>query len=200
GPECLLGQSEEDDRVLAAGEEQHRPLELRGDLAKDVDSLGLELVEVGQHRDRRGRAHDSDSERTGKRLSSSSRSSTAAADSVGVRPDVSRRSSGSSGSSYGAETPVNSSISPANAAAWSPFGSRRAHSSSGVATWISTNGACCSTSDRACRRISSYGEIAETTTTAPARARRDATQPMRAMFVSRSSFEKPRPFERWVRT
>src|SRR5690349_4931528 len=27
-----------------------------------------------------------------------------------------------------------------------------------------------------------------------------ATQPMRSMLVSRSSFEKPRPFERWVRT
>jgi hypothetical protein len=51
------------------------------------------------------------------RLSSSSRSITVAADSEGVRPVVSRRSSGVSGSSYGAETPVNSSISPANAAA-----------------------------------------------------------------------------------
>ena len=40
-----------------------------------------------------------------------------AADSDGVRSIVSSRSSGSSGSSYGAETPVNSSISPANAAA-----------------------------------------------------------------------------------
>src|SRR5204863_311255 len=70
----------------------------------------------------------------------------------------------------------------------------------GVATKTSTNGACCSTSERAWRRISSYGEMAETTTTAPARARREATQPMRAMFVSRSSFEKPRPFERCVRT
>jgi hypothetical protein len=31
-----------DDRVLAAGEQQHRPLELGGDLADDVDGLGLE--------------------------------------------------------------------------------------------------------------------------------------------------------------
>jgi hypothetical protein len=41
--------------------------------------------------------------------------------------------------------------------------------------------------------------MAETITTAPARASREATQPMRAMFASRSSFEKPRPFERCVR-
>ena len=81
------------------------------------------------------------------------------------------------------------SSSPAKACAYRPFGSRRAHSSSGVATWTSTNGAFCSTSERACRRASAYGEIAETTTAAPARASRDATQPMRAMFASRSSFE-----------
>ena len=30
-------------RVLAAGEQQHRPLELGRDLADDVDRLGLEL-------------------------------------------------------------------------------------------------------------------------------------------------------------
>src|SRR3712207_386596 len=37
-------------------------------------------------------------------------------------------------------------------------------------------------------------------TAAPWRVSREATQPIRSMFVSRSSFEKPRPFERWVRT
>ena len=37
---------------------------------------------------------------------------------------------------------------------------------------------------------------AETRTAAPCRVNREATQPMRSMFVSRSSFEKPRPFER----
>src|SRR5262249_49794195 len=105
------------DRVLAAREEEHRPLELGRDLAEDVDGLGLELVEVRQRRNRARRAQSSDSTRSGMRLSSSSRSITVAADSVGVRPVVSSRSSGSSGSSYGAETPVNSSISPANAAA-----------------------------------------------------------------------------------
>ena len=44
----LLGQPEQHDRVLAAGEQEHRPLELRGDLAHDVDCLRLELVEVGE--------------------------------------------------------------------------------------------------------------------------------------------------------
>ena len=45
-PERLLRQPEQHDRVLAAGEQQHRPLQLGGDLAEDVDRLGLELVEV----------------------------------------------------------------------------------------------------------------------------------------------------------
>ena len=48
GPERLLGQAQQDDRVLAAGEQQHGPLELGGDLAHDVDRLGLERVEVGE--------------------------------------------------------------------------------------------------------------------------------------------------------
>ena len=46
----------------------------------------------------------------------------------------------------------------------------------------------------------SYGEIAAAITAPPWRVRREATQPIRSMFVSRSSFEKPRPFERCVRT
>jgi hypothetical protein len=86
---------------------------------------------------------------------------------------------------------VNSAISPAWAFAYSPFGSRRSHSAREVATWTSTNGACSSVSARAFRRASSYGEIAETTTAAPARASREATQPIRSMFVSRSSFDEP---------
>ena len=44
--EGLLGEPQQHDRVLAAREEQHRPLALGGDLAHDVDRLGLELVEV----------------------------------------------------------------------------------------------------------------------------------------------------------
>src|SRR4029077_16009734 len=42
-----LGKPQQHDRVLAAREEQHRALSLGGDLAHDVDRLGLELVEGG---------------------------------------------------------------------------------------------------------------------------------------------------------
>ena len=48
GPERLLGQAQQHDRVLAAGEQQHRALELRGDLAHDVDRLGLEGAQVDE--------------------------------------------------------------------------------------------------------------------------------------------------------
>src|SRR5262249_57970843 len=57
GAERLLGEPQEDDRVLAPGEEQHRPLALSGDLAHDVHRLRLELVEVRERELRRGRAH-----------------------------------------------------------------------------------------------------------------------------------------------
>ena len=56
GPEGLLRQAQEDDRVLAAREEEHRPLELAGDLAEDVDRLCLQLVEVREPH-RRGLAY-----------------------------------------------------------------------------------------------------------------------------------------------
>ena len=46
GAERLLGEAQQDDRVLAAAEQQHGPLELGGDLAHDVDRLALERVEV----------------------------------------------------------------------------------------------------------------------------------------------------------
>jgi hypothetical protein len=46
--ERLLGQPQQHDRVLAAGEQQRRPLALGGDLAHDVDRLGLEVVEMAQ--------------------------------------------------------------------------------------------------------------------------------------------------------
>ena len=46
GPERLLGQPQQHDRVLAAAEQQHGALELGGDLAEDVDRLGLEGLEV----------------------------------------------------------------------------------------------------------------------------------------------------------
>ena len=45
--ERLLGQAQQHDRVLAAGEQQHRALELGGDLAHDVDRLGLQRVAGG---------------------------------------------------------------------------------------------------------------------------------------------------------
>ena len=45
GEEGLRREVQHDDRVLAAGEEQDGTLELRDDLADDVDRLGLEQVE-----------------------------------------------------------------------------------------------------------------------------------------------------------
>ena len=48
GAERLLGQPQQHDRVLAAREQQRRALALGGDLAHDVDGLGLEVLEVGQ--------------------------------------------------------------------------------------------------------------------------------------------------------
>src|SRR6266404_2483281 len=42
--------------------------------------------------------------------------------------------------------------------------------------------------------------MADTTTAAPCRVSRDATQPMRSTFASRSSFENPSPCERCMRT
>ena len=47
GPERLLGEAQQDDRVLAAGEQQHRALQLGRHLADDVDRLRLETVELG---------------------------------------------------------------------------------------------------------------------------------------------------------
>ena len=47
-PERLLGQPQHDDRVLAAGEQQDRPLELGRHLPDDVDRLGLEAVQMGE--------------------------------------------------------------------------------------------------------------------------------------------------------
>jgi len=44
--ERLLCQPQHDDRVLAAREEQHWALKLRGDLTHDVNRLGFQLIEV----------------------------------------------------------------------------------------------------------------------------------------------------------
>ena len=46
GPERLLGQAQQNDRILAAAEQQRRPLEDGRGLAEDVDRLRLELGEV----------------------------------------------------------------------------------------------------------------------------------------------------------
>ena len=46
GPERLGGGVRHDDAVLAAGEEQHRPLELGRDLTQEVDRLGFERRQV----------------------------------------------------------------------------------------------------------------------------------------------------------
>ncbi len=46
--ERLLGEAQQHDRVLAAREQQHGPLELGGDLAHHVDRLGLELTQLRQ--------------------------------------------------------------------------------------------------------------------------------------------------------
>ena len=42
GAERLLGEAQQDDRVLAAAEQQHRALELGGHLAHDEDGVRLE--------------------------------------------------------------------------------------------------------------------------------------------------------------
>ena len=46
--ERLAREVQHHDRVLAAREQQARPLHLGGDLAEDVDALGLEGPELGQ--------------------------------------------------------------------------------------------------------------------------------------------------------
>ena len=48
GRNALMRQVQHDDRVLAAGEQQHGPLELGGHLADDVDGLGLERPQVAE--------------------------------------------------------------------------------------------------------------------------------------------------------
>ena len=54
GPERLLGEAQQDERVLAAGEHQHGPLELRRDLAHDVDRLRLEPLQLRDAHDATG--------------------------------------------------------------------------------------------------------------------------------------------------
>ena len=56
-PERPMGQVQHDDRVLAAGEQQHRPLALGGDLADDRDRLVLQLGGGRGGRDGGGARH-----------------------------------------------------------------------------------------------------------------------------------------------
>src|SRR5581483_3889441 len=185
GMEGLAREVQHDRAVLADRVEHHRVLRLGDDLAHDVDRLRLEPLQMSE-------VHT--------HSSSSSFAMTRRDDSSGVSAVVSRRSSGADGSSYGSLIPVNSGISPARAFAYRPFTSRRSHSSIGVATSISMNGPNGSTNARAFCRASAYGEMADTMTATPARVRRDATQPMRSTFASRSPFENPSPYDRCVRT
>src|SRR5919202_6299613 len=67
----------------------------------------------------------------------------------------------------------------------------------GQRTYTSTKSPICA---RARRRVSSYGEMAALITATPWRVSSEHTKAMRRMLVSRSSREKPRPLERWVRT
>jgi hypothetical protein len=46
-PEGLAREVREDDGVLAAAEQEHGALQLRADLADDVDGLGLQRLQVG---------------------------------------------------------------------------------------------------------------------------------------------------------
>ena len=48
GPERLLREAKHHKGILASGEEQHGPLELRGHLTHDEDCLGLQDVQLGQ--------------------------------------------------------------------------------------------------------------------------------------------------------
>src|SRR5262249_8603857 len=112
-------------------------------------------------------------------------------------PAVPSVSSAAAGGSYGSATPVNSGISPDRAFAYSPFTSRASQSSREVATWISTK---FEIHPRISSRTDRYGEIAAVTDTTPFRASTAATHPIRRMFLSRSSFENPSPFDRCSRT
>jgi len=53
--ECPLRQAHQNDRILATGEQEHRPLELRGHFTKDVNGLGFKLIEVAAVERRRSR-------------------------------------------------------------------------------------------------------------------------------------------------
>src|SRR3954453_16207746 len=99
--------------------------------------------------------------------------------------------------------PVKPVISPRRAFAYNPLTSRFSHSSRGVDTQISRNEPgppAASTVPRTHWRVASYGAIGAHTASPPCFVTSAATQPMRRMLTSRSSFENPSPFDRCVRT
>src|SRR5690606_37059967 len=139
GGERLQRQVQHEDGVLAAGEEDHRLLELARHLAEDVHGLGLEGVQVGEGV-RSGRAlPDGGDGRHASPLSLSRAYTDAAASCTVWFCDWIRRA-GVSGSSYGSSTPVSPVSSPAACLAYRPFTSRTEHTSTGVATCTSTYG------------------------------------------------------------
>src|ERR1044072_9489485 len=119
-------------------------------------------------------------------------------DSSGDCDSVSITSSGFSGISYGSETPVNSLISPERAFAYRPLTSRSSHVSTEALTYASMKRS--PIIWRASSRMSWYGEMAAVITGTSLRESRFATNAIRRMFVSRSSFENPSPLERFSRT
>src|SRR5581483_10515194 len=115
----------------------------------ELPAVGLDQP-GGVGRDR----HQAATSAAGTSPSTSSCSTTIRALSSGVCVSVSTTISGESGASYGSSTPVKPLISPANAFAYRPFTSRRAHSSTDAFTNTSTNDPNCSTIARAFLRIS----------------------------------------------
>ena len=136
-----------------------------------------------------------------RRPSSSSFATTSCARLLGVVLLGVDTSSGFAGSSYGSSTPVKPLISPRERLLVEALDvAARALVDRGLDVAPRRTARTPRPSRAPSARVSSYGEIAAAITAPPWRVSREATQPMRSMFVSRSSFEKPRPFERCVRT
>src|SRR5678809_123074 len=110
---------------------------------------------------------------------------------------LSTSTSGLAGASYGSSTPVKCLISPASAFLYRPFTSRSLSTSMGHCTYTSTKRPMAL---RISSRTSRYGEMAAVIATVPLRESSLATKPMRRMFVSRSSLEKPSPLLNVSRT
>src|SRR4051794_28175288 len=169
--EGLQRQVQHEDGVLAAGEEDHRPLELARHLTEDVHRLRLQRVQMRERvRGARALLGRGNGRRHASPLSVSS-AWTAAADSWTVWCCDSMRRSGDSGSSYGSSTPVSPVSSPAACLAYSPFTSRTEHTSTGVATCTSMYAAPLFWwRPRTASRLSAYGAMTGTSALTPLRA------------------------------